>query len=96
MNFPLTPDANDSVLSGSSDIFLTKLTSNGTNLIYSTFIGGGSTEASVSIVIDYNGDIWVTGYTTSSNFPTTSNAYDRVYGESYDGFLLKYAGNESK
>jgi fibronectin type 3 domain-containing protein len=96
MNFPLTSNANDSILSGSSDIFLTKLTGNGTNLSYSTFIGGGSTEASTSIVVDFSGDIWMTGYTTSSNFPTTPFAYDSIYGGSYDAFLLKFAGNESK
>jgi hypothetical protein len=95
-NFPLTPDANDSILNGGSDIFLTKLTGNGTNILYSTYIGGGSSEAAISMISDSFGDIWVTGYTTSSNFPRTTDAYDDTYGGSYDVFLLKFSGNESK
>ncbi|MHA2096461.1 MAG: SBBP repeat-containing protein [Candidatus Hodarchaeales archaeon] len=96
LDFPVSLDANDSSLTGSNDIFLTRFAANGTNVIYSTYIGGSSSDSPGAITVDQNGDLWMTGQTQSSNFPTTLDAYDTTYGGSYDAFLLKFAGNESK
>jgi photosystem II stability/assembly factor-like uncharacterized protein len=52
------------------DAFVTKLNPTGTALVYSTYLGGNGTDAGRDITIDTNGNAYVTGDTTSSNFPT--------------------------
>jgi len=53
------------------DAFVTELGSNGTNLVYSTYLGGSSWDAAYGIAIDSSDNAYVTGYTLSSNFPVT-------------------------
>jgi hypothetical protein len=58
------------------DAFVTELDVNGTNLVYSTYLGGSSWDAAYGIAIDPSGDAYVTGFTLSSNFPVVfSTAY---------------------
>jgi hypothetical protein len=54
-------------------------------LIYSTPIGGGGS----SVVIDAEGNAYISGYTNSQSFPTTPGAYDTSYNGGYDAFVLK-------
>lgn len=55
-----------------SDAFVTKLNASGTALVYSTYLGNGTKSQSLgnSIAVDANGDAYVTGWTTSTSFPT--------------------------
>ncbi|MCK4857459.1 MAG: SBBP repeat-containing protein, partial [candidate division Zixibacteria bacterium] len=55
---------------GGWDVFLTKLSSSGNSLIYSTCLGGGNEDYGIGIVVDGSGNAYVTGYTYSSDFPT--------------------------
>lgn len=57
-----------------TDAFVTEVGTNGTNLIYSTYLGGESAEAAYGIALDSAGDAYVTGFTYSTNFPCTQNA----------------------
>ncbi len=57
-----------------ADAFVTKLNPAGTAMIYSSYLGGNSIDATGSIAVDSAGDAYVTGYTFSTNFPTTSGA----------------------
>ena len=88
VDFPLTPGAFESVnqayiVSGVSTAFISKLNSSGTALLYSTYLGGsaiantefGQGDYGHAIAIDSQGNAYVTGWTYSSNFPVTSNAY---------------------
>jgi hypothetical protein len=77
--FPTTPGAYDTSLNGKADVFVLKLNQNGSNLIFSTFIGGNEDEAGNDIVINKNGKIIITGFTNSLNFPTSNNAINRTY-----------------
>ena len=63
--FPYQPD-----LKGSSDVFVTKLGPAGNALVYSTFLGGGSSDFGYSIAVGLDGNACVAGETRSSNFPT--------------------------
>lgn len=80
-NYPLTVGAYDSTFGGGTvDIAISKFSSDGTQLLYSTFIGGSSAETPHSIISNQNGEIYVMGITSSTNFPITAGAYQPVYG----------------
>jgi len=57
-------------LQGSVDAFVTKLNAAGTALVYSTYLGGTSTDVGNSIAVDSSGSAYVAGYTYSADFPT--------------------------
>lgn len=91
LDFPATPGAYDTSLSGFIDAFATKLNSAGTNLIYSSYLGGSGHDYGYSITVDGNGNAYLTGSTGYSNFPTTSGAYDTSFnGGLADAFLTKF------
>lgn len=79
---------------GLFDAFVTKLAPGGTSLIYSTFLGGPGLDEGQGIAADTNGFAYVTGFTGSTNFLITTNAFDAVLNHSenlisYDGFVTK-------
>ena len=78
---------------GDWDGFVTKLNSSGNALVYSTYVGGSDTEFCYAIAVNSSGNAYVTGYTTSSDFPT-EGAY-QTYQGSQDGFVTKlnFSGN---
>src|SRR5947209_4400501 len=51
------------------DIFVTKLNPAGSALVYSTYLGGGSTDDPYAITVDSSGNAYITGRTNSSDFP---------------------------
>jgi hypothetical protein len=71
-DFPVT---NGSTYQGSQDVFVTKLNASGTGLVYSTFIGGTGQDTARAIALDNAGNAYVTGSTTSTNFPVTVNQF---------------------
>ncbi len=84
-SFPTTAGA---FLTGTyGGAFLTKLNANGTALIYSTYLGGNGFDHGTGIAVDSAGDAWITGYTTSTNFPTTADAVQSVIFEDIDAFV---------
>src|SRR5712675_1074542 len=94
-NFPTTAGAFQTAFkSGSnvnSDVFVTKLDSTGSSLVYSTYLGGGSDESGAGIAVDSSGSAYVTGRTNSSDFPTTPGVFQQPatpYGL-YDAFVSK-------
>jgi photosystem II stability/assembly factor-like uncharacterized protein len=62
-------------LQGSQDGFVTRFASSGTSLVYSTYLGGNSTEIARAIATDSTGNAYVTGETNSTNFPTTPGSF---------------------
>lgn len=73
---------------GFNDAFVTKFNAAGTALIYSTFLGGSSTDVGNAIAVDSAGNAYVTGYTFSSNFPTV-NARQSARSGFMDAFVAK-------
>jgi hypothetical protein len=56
---------------GGSNIFAAKISPSGASLLYSTYLGGNTQDAASGIAIDSTGDIYLTGYSESPNYPTT-------------------------
>ncbi|MHA2425762.1 MAG: DUF7948 domain-containing protein [Candidatus Thorarchaeota archaeon] len=88
-DFPTTSGAYSTTGAGSQDVVISKINRTGSNLIFSTYVGGFGYELVRDIKIDDNGDIHFTGGTTSSNFPMTSGTYDNTLNGTYDGFYVK-------
>lgn len=77
-NFP-TASPEQKAIAGTSNVFITELNSTGTGLVYSTFVGGSTYDKGTGIALDTEGNAYVTGYTSSPNFPATSGAYQTAY-----------------
>ena len=75
-NFPtVTGSYRSTVVSGqSSEAFVAKLSPDGSSLLYSTYLGGSSSDTGLRIAVDSSGNAYVSGDTQSSNFPTTAGA----------------------
>ncbi len=61
----------------SSDAFVAKLNASGSSLSYFTFLGGSDSETASGIAVDEAGHAFVTGYTSSADFPTTPEAFQK-------------------
>jgi hypothetical protein len=88
----VTPDAVQSTLGSSGqNAFITVLGSDGSTVLYGTYVGGdgGADEFASGIVLDQNYNIYVSGFTQSSNFQTTSGAFQSSLAGTMDGFVLK-------
>ncbi len=92
-DFPTTVGAFQRNLKGIEDAFVTKLDKSGSKLVYSTYLGGSDqddTDFYSSIAVDSAGNAYVTGFTDSVDFPTTSGAFQQSFqGPFYDGFVTK-------
>ncbi len=87
--FPVTGSAFNQTFGGNGDGFITKLNPSGSSLVYSTFIGGSDADICTDIAVDSDGNAYVTGFTGSNDFPTTSGAYNQTFGGIVDGFITK-------
>ncbi|MEW6666602.1 MAG: SBBP repeat-containing protein [Thermodesulfobacteriota bacterium] len=74
---------------GDSDAFVTKLNSSGSSILYSTYLGGSGGDQGVTIAIDYSGNAYVAGYTSSNNFPTLNPYQGGLQGGDTDIFVTK-------
>ena len=81
-DFPVTTGAfqtvNNAATGGGPNAFVTKINPAGAALVYSTYLGGSGGENGNGITIDSVGDAYVTGFTSSSNFPVTNGAFQSV------------------
>lgn len=95
-DFPVTPGAFRTTKgSGEVDGFVAKLDSNGTRLLYSTYLGGNHLTFAYAVAVDHAGQAHVAGTTEATNLPTTAAAI-RWAPAGSDGFLLKFdAGGRS-
>ncbi|MBI5375843.1 MAG: SBBP repeat-containing protein [Candidatus Schekmanbacteria bacterium] len=73
---------------GDSDVFVLKINASGTALVYSTFIGGTGVDVGYGIAVDSSENIYITGSTTSSNFPLMSPIQALKAGTN-DAFITK-------
>ncbi len=87
LNFPLAGAAQSS-LGGEQDAFVAKLNAAGTQLIYATYLGGSGRDNAVSIAADSSGAAYVTGFTSSPNFPAL-NAMQPARNGPFNSFVTK-------
>lgn len=89
-HFPTTPGAFCRYRPGYDDIALAKLNATGSKLLYSTYLGTMFNEYPFSVAVDACGDAYVTGWTESSDFPTTPGAYDTTFNGVSDAIVVKF------
>jgi fibronectin type 3 domain-containing protein len=95
-NFPTTTNSYQTYNRGNYDVFVTKLAANGSSLLFSTLVGGGTTDYGYDIEIDSDGNTYITGRTESSNFPTTDGVWDKTHNGGTDVFVFKLNTNGTK
>jgi hypothetical protein len=92
-NFPLASPIQSS-LNGQTNVFVTRLSPAGDSLVYSTYLGGSGNDYGTAVALDGTGAAYLTGSTTSTNFPVV-NAFQPISGGNQDAFVAKInsAGN---
>jgi uncharacterized protein (TIGR03437 family) len=88
-NFPVQSAFQSAKGSFGSDAFVTKINPSGTALVYSTYLGGNSTDFAQKIAVDAAGSAYVTGGTISSDFPRRNPLQAAYAGGQYDAFVSK-------
>ena len=88
-DFPTTAGALETGYNGGIDAFVTKLNAAGSNLAYSTFLGGDNSDRGMDIAVDIEGNAYVTGETSSDNFPTLDSLQHQFGGGGYDAFVTR-------
>jgi hypothetical protein len=94
-DYPRTTGCYDNVKSGSYEAFVTKMSVDGSSLVYSTYLGSNGSDLGEEIVVTSAGEAIVSGWLGGSGFPTTTGAYDTSYNGYSDVFVTKFnaAGN---
>lgn len=94
-DFPIA-NALDNTLNGKQDAVLVKFNPTLSGLVFSTYIGGDDNDAGYALALDDTLNIYVTGGTRSSNFPTTIGSYKPLYGAGKcDGYVCKIKADGS-
>ncbi len=96
LGFPLSGDAADTVFSGAGEAFVSVLDSALVGLKFSTFLGGRGDEAVLGLFVDAGGEVHVTGWTDSDDFPATQEDLTTFpYGGGRDSFVSRLNGNNT-
>ncbi|MGP8244713.1 MAG: SBBP repeat-containing protein, partial [Bryobacteraceae bacterium] len=89
-NFPVTADAAQPTYAGNGDIFVSVLNYTSSQFVlYSTYLGGADGDVAYGLTTDSSGNIYVTGYTLSTDFPVTANTVQAAWGNGIDVFVTK-------
>ena len=90
-DFPTTSNAYQSSLAGGYDAFVSEFSSDGTTLLYSTYLGGLKNDTADDLTVDASGNVYVTGQTVSTDFPTTPTSLEPTFptGGAVVGFMTE-------
>lgn len=86
-DFPTTANAYRSVYDAGGDVFVAELDLGAVTLNYSSYFGGSGTDEAKKILLTPLGNVALAGYTLSSDFPVTQNAYQTKFGGTQNAFL---------
>lgn len=89
-DFPV-PGGFQTTLAGRTDAFIARLNSAGSVVEYGTYLGGADSDGATRLTLDSNGDVYLTGYTSSADFPVSQNAMQPNFRGDYDAFAVKIA-----
>jgi Beta-propeller repeat len=93
-DFPVTPGAYDVTFARERDVFVSKLSSDGSALVYSTYLGGRDDDYGSGVAVDGEGHAHIVGGTYSLDFPITPNAFDTQRSD-FEGFVAKLSPDGS-
>jgi hypothetical protein len=96
-NFPTTSGAYQTSQHGTSNVFVSKIKSDGSTLMYSTYVGGSGNpgDAGNAIAVDGSGNAYVTGGTNSTDFPHSNGAFQTALNGTSNAFLFKLTSSGS-
>lgn len=93
-NFPTTPDAFQTVPQDTVNAYITKLSTDGTSLVYSTYLGGDNQTIPFTITVDSENNAYVAGETQATDFPVSPTAFQtETQTSSFTGFITKFDEN---
>jgi uncharacterized protein (TIGR03437 family) len=96
LDYPFTQSGFQRANRGQTDIFIVKINARGTDVLFSTLLGGNGDDTNPALAIDASNNVYVSGTTKSGDFPTTRGAFrENLLGES-DGFVAKLASDGSR
>jgi gliding motility-associated-like protein len=78
-NFPVTIGAYQVQLAGNVDVAIMKFNPDGSELLYATYLGGSETDLPTSLIVNKKGELLVLGITSSPDFPTSVNAFQKAF-----------------
>ena len=93
-DFPLKNPIRSNII-GETDIFVTKISTDGSSIIFSTFFGGANLDSAYGVCVDHLGYIYISGLTNSQGF-LTLNGYDLEHNGGWDSFVVKIDPEASK
>jgi hypothetical protein len=93
-DFPTTTDAL-LTFAGETDAFVAKLDPSGSNLVYSTLLGGSGIDTAEGLAVSPNGVVYLAGFTASTDFPTTAGAFQPTNAGGFDAFVASISRDGS-
>jgi len=92
-DFPKVGGIAPNTNAGSFDVFVSKISPDGSALLYSTYVGGSGDDSGNSIAVDTAGHAFVAGGTSSTNFPTKAGSFQTTFGGVLDAFAFELGAN---
>ena len=89
INFPIINAIQPNYGGGAEDAFVSKINPSGSVLVYSTYLGGSGSDGCDAIAVDRFGNAFIIGDTDSTDFPTTTGAFDTSYNGNRDAFVVR-------
>jgi PKD repeat protein len=80
IGFPATTGAFQVRYANVIDVGILKFSPDGSELLYATYLGGNGTEVPNSLIVNSKNELLIFGTTSSTNFPTSTNAYQKIFG----------------
>jgi hypothetical protein len=94
VDFPATPGVvGESYGGGVRDAFVTKFAADGSRLLWSSFLGGESSDLGLALTSGPEGELLLAGATRSADFPVTPGAHDTLLGGGGDAFVARLSGD---
>ena len=90
-DLPVTPGTFQPKLKGTQNIFVLKLDPTGSHMLSATYMGGSGSDTPTSLAVDANANVYVTGYTTSPDFPVSAGAFQTNAGQNSAGASVSFA-----